>query len=147
MAKKRNSGKDKERSGGGSEVLESESLAVEAEFSTKSNKIVICKASKCFDMATIKGHCRLHYLANWKKIKSKEAKKEGKELESYLQELALRFPEEYLEKVKAEVEEMAASAEQAAISSDSDDSSERGFDSDSDEDMETIIKGIRIEDF
>ncbi len=128
-------------------MLESESLAVEAEFSTTSNKIVICKDSKCFDMATVRGHCRLHYLANWKKIKTKEAKREGKELQSYLQELATRFPEEYLDKLKAEIEEMAAAAEQSGGSSEAEDSAERAFEADSDEDMETIIKGIRIEDF
>lgn len=125
-------------------MQENEAL-VEVTVEQKSNKIVICKGPKCFDMATINGFCRLHYISNWKRIKSKEAKKEGKDLNDYLEQLSARFPEEFFEKLRSELEEMSAAAEQSAESDDS--SGDRGFDLDSDDDIETIIKGIRVEDF
>lgn len=114
--------------------------------SMSSNRIVICKFAGCYDMATVpEGFCRLHYLSNWKKLKSKEAKSEGKALEEYLKELSGRFPEEFFEKLRAELEEMAAGDQGG-----SDDSSDRSsfYDSDdSDDDMDTIIKGIKVEDY
>ena|GEM_PF-954639 len=114
---------------------------------TKSNKIVICKWSGCFDMATVDdGFCRLHYLVNWRKIKSKEAKKCGKGLDEYIKELSNRFPEEFFEKLRNEIEEM--SAEAADHSDDSSQNRSSIFDSgDVGDNMDTIIKGIRVEDY
>jgi len=108
-----------------------------------SNRILICKAAGCFDMATVSSFCRLHYLSNWKKLKSKEARKKGQDLKLYLAELSNRFPEEFFEKLRNDVEEMGND------SSSSSESEERsGFDSEAgDEDIDTIIKGIRVEDF
>ena len=109
-----------------------------------SNRILICKSGGCFDMATISGYCRLHYLSIWKTLKQKEARKKGKDLKSYLVELSSRFPEEFFERLKNEIEEMGT---EAASSSDSDDRSPFDSSDNSDDDLDTIIKGIRVEDF
>ncbi len=112
----------------------------------RSNRIVICKHAGCNDVATSKDFCRLHYLANWKKLKSKEAKNQGMGLDTYLKELSSRFPDEFFEKLRADVEEM--SSEAIVETDDSADSMGRGmFDVESDEDMDDIMKGIRIEDY
>ena len=143
--RKRKSPTESHLDGGESELMP-ESTVVESVAQFKSNRIVICKTPGCFDMATVGGFCRLHYLSNWKKVKSKEAKSHGKGLEEYLQELATRFPEEYFDKLRAELEEMSSSDS----SDSSDDREERSsfYDTeDGDEDMDTIIKGIRVEDF
>lgn len=143
--KKEKSPKFDERKGGETESME-KPLLVDSGAQTTTNRIVICKASGCFDMATVGDHCRLHYLSNWKKLKTKEAKRQGKELEDYLQELATRFPEEFIERLRNEIEEMS----QEASDGGGDDREDRSnfFEADEgDEDMDTIIKGIRVEDF
>jgi len=133
-----------ESKGGVAESME-KPLLVDSGAQTSTNRIVICKASGCFDMATVRDHCRLHYLSNWRKLKTKEAKRQGKELEDYLQELAARFPEEYIERLRNEIEEM--SQESSDSSDDRDDRSSFFEPDEGDEDMDTIIKGIRVEDF
>lgn len=113
---------------------------------SKSNRIVICKHVGCNDVATSHDFCRLHYLSNWKKLKSKEAKTQGLGLEIYLKELSSRFPEEFFEKLRADIEEL--SADTTVEPEESSESMGRGlFDVESDEDMDDIMKGIRIEDY
>jgi hypothetical protein len=110
-----------------------------------SNRILICKSGGCFDMATISGFCRLHYLSNWKSLKTKEARKKGKDLKSYLVELSSRFPEEFFDKLKNEIEEMGTEA--ATAGADADERSPFDSNEPGDDDLDTIIKGIRVEDF
>lgn len=110
---------------------------------SQSNKIVICRQNGCHDISTTQGFCRLHYLGSWKRLKTKEAKKKGQELQVYLTELARKFPEEFMERLKSDVEEIIEKdrVEEA-------DDGERGiFDAmEGDEDIDTIIKGLRVED-
>lgn len=110
-----------------------------------SNRIVICSFSGCYDMATIKGFCRLHYLSNWKRLKAKEAKSEGLELQDYLKQLAARFPEEYFEKLRNEIDEMAS--KEAAKESAAEERQSMFEADDADDDVDYIISGIRVEDF
>jgi len=112
---------------------------------SKPNRIVICKNTGCNDVSTSHEFCRLHYLANWKKLKLKEAKNQGLGLDIYLKELSARFPEEFFEKLRADVEEMAA--EGITETEEPADGMGRSFDVESDEDMDDIMKGIRIEDY
>jgi hypothetical protein len=111
------------------------------------NQIVICKQSGCHDISTTTGFCRFHYLASWRKLKTKEARKKGIELESYLEELTRRFPEEFLQKLKLEVEEMS---EKESMGEGEEGIERAGglFDQmEDDEDLETIIQGLKVEDF
>lgn len=127
-------------------VVQMTESSVQTSSSMKSNRIVICKSSGCHDVATSGEFCRLHYLANWKKLKSKEAKNQGIGLEGYLKEMASRFPEEFFEKLRSDIEEL--SSEAISESEDNSESLGRGlFDVDSEEDMDDIMKGIRIEDY
>ena len=108
----------------------------------KSNQIIICRQTGCHDISTTQGYCRIHYLFSWKKLKTKEAKKKGQELEAYLEEVGRKFPEEFLEKLRADVDEMIEKAK----AEDSDD--EPAIEAlDGDEDLDTIIKGLRVEDY
>ena len=111
-----------------------------------SNKIVICTHQGCHDIATTKEMCRFHYLASWRKIKGKEAKKHGKALDEYLRELSKKFPEEFLVKLRADLEEMSEKEE----GSEGDDSQDRSsaFDQiDDDEDLDHIVHGLKVEDY
>lgn len=114
--------------------------------STISNQIVICRHTGCHDISTTHGYCRLHYLASWKKLKTKEAKKKGQELDIYLKELGRRFPEEFMDKLRSEIEEMGL--KEGSSDSDEEKSSGGLFEaSEEDDDLDTIIKGLRVEDF
>jgi hypothetical protein len=128
---------------GGGNSLNTQTNATEA---FKANQIVICKQTGCHDISTTHGFCRFHYLSSWRKLKSKEAKKKGVELEAYLDEMTRKFPEEFIQKLKVEVEEMA---EKEALG-EAEETAEKGalFDAmDDDEDLETIIHGLKVEDF
>ena len=125
-------------------------IAIKAEVVTQSNKIEICKVQGCHDIATTQSHCRFHYLAGWRKLKTREAKKKGKELEVYLSDLSRKFPEEFLEKIRAEVDEIIDRDSRSEETSE--DSGERsggffeGIEG-GDDDMDTIIKGLKVEDY
>ncbi len=111
-----------------------------------SNKIEICKQTGCHDIMTTFGFCRFHYLVSWKRLKTKEAKRKGQELEVFLKDLTRKFPEDFLEKLRVEIEEMS----EKEASSDSDDEKSGGglFDSmEGDDDLDTIISGLKVEDF
>lgn len=135
-------GRDKPKTGG-------EKLDTNLEGVKKSpNQIVICKFAGCHDMATTVDLCRFHYLASWKKLKTKEAKKRGQELDSYLEELSRKFPEEFFAKLRNDVEEMSEREELS--DSEEGSSSDRSslFDSmEDDEDLDHIIHGLKVEDY
>lgn len=128
---------------GGEDALNTQVTATVAE---RPNQIVICKQSGCHDISTTHSFCRFHYLASWRKIKSKEAKKKGLELEVYLEDMMRKFPEEFIQKLKSEVEEMA---EKEAMGESEENNEKSGlFDQmDDDEDLDTIIHGLKVEDF
>jgi hypothetical protein len=147
-AKGKKSGKKINPQGG--DALKAENAVTAESVALQSNKIVICKAQGCHDIATTQSHCRFHYLASWRKSKTKEAKKKGKELEAYLSDLSRKFPEEFLEKIRAEVDELIDRESRSEEASE--DTSERSggfFDGieGGDDDMDTIIKGLKVEDY
>lgn len=122
-----------------------ENTAEAVQTTARFNQIVICKFTGCHDIATTQTFCRFHYLSSWKKLKTKEAKRKGQELEKYLEDMSKKFPEEFLEKLKVEVEDMA---EKEAASSDGDEEKGGMFDQiEGDDDLDTIIKGLKVEDF
>ena len=41
----------------------------------KPRRVKLCKVKGCRNPATTMGHCRMHYLKNWKEIKEKQKKK------------------------------------------------------------------------
>lgn len=146
-AKQKKRKTEEQDKGGPLDARQSESLdSRESSGVVQSNRIVICKQTGCHDISTTFGFCRLHYLFSWKKLKSKEAKRQGQELDAYLADLARKFPEDFLERIKAEVED----ANEREKTTEADDDSDRSgiFDPmDGDEDLDTIIKGLKVEDF
>src|SRR5437868_1391278 len=123
---------------GGERTLNTQAKVAVAE---KPNQIVICKQSGCHDISTTHSFCRFHYLASWRKIKGKEARKKGVELDAYLEEMMRKFPEEFIQKLKVEIEEMA---EKEAMGESEEATEKSGlFDQmDDDEDLDTIIHGL-----
>ena len=58
-------------------------------------KIKICVEEGCHDPQTTKEYCRLHYLKNWREIKSAEKKKAAKRLNRYVEGIMRRNPDSY----------------------------------------------------
>ncbi len=142
--------KTSKNSGGVLDVQNAQKLDLEVttsvDVAAQSNQIVICRQSGCHDISTTKGYCRFHFLATWKRGKSKEAKKHGQELDAYLTELSRKFPEEFLERLRTEIDELI----EKDRAEDSDETQDRSglFDAlEGDEDIDTIIKGLKVEDY
>lgn len=60
-----------------------------------SPKIKICKENNCMSEQTTDGFCRLHYLKNWKQIKTDKKKKAMKTLNNYVENIIRTNPENY----------------------------------------------------
>lgn len=66
-------------------------------------RIRICKEAGCKDAATTAGYCRLHYLKNWKRIKSQERKRAARRLNKYVEGVIRRHPKRYIEIIKDDI--------------------------------------------
>lgn len=56
-------------------------------------KIKLCKQESCSNQSTTMGYCRLHYLKNWKKIRSEKKKKAAKNLNKYINSILKSNPD------------------------------------------------------
>ncbi|MCB1214099.1 MAG: hypothetical protein KDK66_01360 [Deltaproteobacteria bacterium] len=56
-------------------------------------KIKLCKEEDCANQQTTAGFCRLHYLKNWKKIRTEKKKKAAKGIERYIQSVLRKDPD------------------------------------------------------
>ncbi|MFM8314032.1 MAG: hypothetical protein ACKOA8_07070, partial [Deltaproteobacteria bacterium] len=63
-----------------------------------------CSQAKCKSIAESSGYCRLHYLANWKRIKLNNQLKAEARLNHFVDKLAKKYPDSYIEKIKEGVE-------------------------------------------
>lgn len=63
-----------------------------------------CAQAKCKGSAENSGYCRLHYLANWKRIKLSNQIKAEARLNQFVDKLAKKYPDSYMEKIKEGVE-------------------------------------------
>lgn len=66
-------------------------------------RIKLCKMKDCRNAATTSGFCRLHYLQNWKKIKTDQKRKAAKNLNSYVENLMRRFPDRFVDEIKKDI--------------------------------------------
>jgi len=66
-------------------------------------KIKICKEEGCNNTQTTRGFCRLHYLKNWKKLKTKKQKKAASRLNKYIESIVEKHPDRYMEVIKKEI--------------------------------------------
>lgn len=66
-------------------------------------KIRICKEKGCNNSQTTEGYCRLHYLKNWKKLKSKRHKTAAERLNKYIEQIVERNPNRYMEVLKKDI--------------------------------------------
>lgn len=70
-----------------------------------SPRIKICKENGCQSEQTTDGFCRLHYLKNWKKIRSEKKKKSLRSLNKYIENIMRRNPDNYKNSIKDNLQE------------------------------------------
>lgn len=70
----------------------------------RAKKPKACQQRGCKKPGTSFGYCRLHYLTHWKGIKQDERQRAERRLNAYVDRLAKRYPDEYLEKIKEGIE-------------------------------------------
>ena len=62
-----------------------------------------CREVACEGLSTTAGYCRMHYIKNWKKIKRKELILKEKKLNSYIEELVVKYPDKYIEAIRQDL--------------------------------------------
>lgn len=70
----------------------------------KKPKKVKCEIRGCKAKGITNGMCRLHYLAKWKENQIEKKARAERRLNAYVDRLAQRYPDDYLEKIKEGLE-------------------------------------------
>ena len=71
----------------------------------KKTKKKLCAHGRCRQEAITQGFCRLHYLANWKHMKFNAQVKAERRLNSFVNRMAKKYPDDYLERIKEGLED------------------------------------------
>lgn len=111
-------------------------------------RIKICKEAGCHNSQTTGGYCRLHYLKHWKQIKAAAGEKAAKKLNRYVDYMAKKNPERYIEDIKKDLRQRRFDPGFAAA--DTEDGAEpdlvdRLFGVDETNELEEILKELKIE--
>lgn len=69
----------------------------------KPRKLKLCKVKGCRNPSTTMGHCRMHYLKNWKQIKEKQKKKAIENLNKYIDHIMRKNPDGYVEAIREDL--------------------------------------------
>jgi hypothetical protein len=106
-------------------------------------RIKLCKEPECSDAATTEGYCRLHYLKNWKRLKSDKEERAAKRLNGYIKSVMRRNPDGYMDEIKRDIKSKQFDSD------DSDGSTRDGgaslFDDPAyDEEIDEIIKELNV---
>jgi hypothetical protein len=64
----------------------------------------VCRELACEMLATSATYCRMHYIKNWKRIKSKEVLLQEGKLDRYIGELVAKYPDKYLEAIRQDLQ-------------------------------------------
>jgi hypothetical protein len=78
---------------------------VEKPKKTPKKRAPSCEAKGCRKPGISQGYCRLHYFSHWREIKENEKVKAERRLNAYVDRLAKRYPDDYLEKIKEGIED------------------------------------------
>jgi hypothetical protein len=108
----------------------------------RKKKDPVCSIKACKKPAVSQGYCRLHYFAHWREMKEDEKTRAERRLNAYVDRLAKRYPDDYLEKIKEGIEDEEAfkkTIEQLDIEGDSEEETEREF-------LEKFSRTVKNED-
>lgn len=71
----------------------------------KKSKVKYCAQTECKETAVSNGYCRLHYLANWRELKSAKKDRAEKRLNAYVDRLQKKYPDDYIDRLKEGLED------------------------------------------
>ncbi len=101
-----------------------------------------CKMRECDELATVDGYCRYHYIKLWKKIQLRKKILTDGKLEKYIEELTLRYPDKYIEMIRADLrseKHFLAAIQELEI----DDVNDEPIDSDDDQGLMDEVRGLQ----
>ena len=101
-----------------------------------------CTQEECKKEATQAGFCRLHYLANWKRIRLASHIKAERRLNAYVDRLAKKYPEDYMNRLKESLEDddkFKQAVEELELENENDSETEREF-------LEKFERSVKGED-
>ncbi len=109
-------------------------------------KIKLCKEEGCHNSQTTGGFCRLHYLRNWKQIKTEQQRKAAERLNKYVERMTREHPKRVVEEIKKDLRTRSVEREaDDAFSDESDDLTTLFTDAESREEIEQLLKELQIE--
>lgn len=65
-----------------------------------SKKKKFCAADDCKSGAVSHGYCRLHYIQNYRNLKTDKMAKAERRLNAYVDRIQKKYPKDYLERIK-----------------------------------------------
>lgn len=92
------------------------------------------------------GYCRLHYLANWKKIQEKQKKRASKNLNRYVDHIMKRNPDSYVDAIKGDLADEGRIKSRAATFMSDDNYHDIMEDVASPEAAERVVNGLKIDE-
>ena len=98
-----------------------------------------CKVHDCDQGQTTEGYCRLHYIALWKRNRSKVKILEGGKLDKYIEDLTSKYPDKYLEMLR---KDLSSEKDFTAIVAEMD-VEDSGDDNESEEEASRFIEEVR----
>lgn len=112
-------------------------------------RIKICKEEGCHNAQTTGGYCRLHYLKHWKELKADAAEKAAKKLNRYVDYMAKKNPDRYIDDIKKDLRQKRmdpgfGADDNEAVGGEPD-LVDRLFGVDEKEEMEEILRDLKIE--
>lgn len=108
-------------------------------------RIKICKELGCHNAQTTAGYCRLHYLKNWKRIKTEQKERAAKRLNRYIDSICRKHPDRYIEAIKEDLRSKHFPRRIGDEFSDLDDIYRLFNDPSYEEEVERLVRGLRIE--
>lgn len=66
-------------------------------------KLRICAEAGCRNLQTTKGYCRLHYLKNWRQVKTERQRKAAERLNRYVEGICKKYPDRYMEIIRKDL--------------------------------------------
>lgn len=110
-------------------------------------KIKLCKEQGCNNAQTTQGYCRFHYLKNYKRIKSEKERKAAERLNKYIEAIVAKYPDRYMDVLKKEIRSRHIEGNiPDEFGSELDDVYKIFSDPGYEEEIERLIKDLRIED-
>ncbi len=109
-------------------------------------KIKLCREDGCPNSQPTAGFCRLHYLRNWKLIKTEQQRKSAERLNKYVERMTREHPSRAVEEIKKDLRTRSFEREaDGPLSEESDEVTAIFSDAESREEIEQLLRDLKVE--